>query len=758
MLAIAFLNPMLLWALPLAAVPIVIHLLNRRRFQRVPWAAMEFLLAAMKRNRKRLRMEQWLVLLLRTLAVLLLVSLVSRPQLGGGSLLGTRTHHVIVLDDSASMTQRTGSSTLFDRAQDRVRALADDLTLRRSGDLFSIVRASHATQPDMWGEHVGPELGRRVGARLKEWTVGDGAPDFGAVLKATQQRASAVQEASRTEYYVVSDQRAHDWATDDDKPRPAVVAAIAAMKADKEHITVLGIGGQQPNLAVTEIHLTDRAAVAGVSVAFAVDVQNFGLDATQPTTVAVEIDGKSQVVRPVPQLAPGERVAIPITHTFQQAGFHRVDAQLEATEHYPIDDHRSFALEVREKSKVLLVDGEPDEEQGECFFLQTAFEPTGEGISGIESQTVTDTILADTDLEPFDLIWLCNVQAPSAATAQRLEKFVAAGGGLVISVGALVDATRYNDLFWRDGKGLLPLPLGEIAGDPDRPEHAMLVRKDHPICGTLGELLDFVTSRVLLVKRWLTIVDDGKQNAAIIARIRDAEGPPLLVTRSYGSGGGEVALWAITADAFWSNMPSTDLMLVYANQLHHFAARRRDTSGTNLLTDGVYRLTLDPGIYRADVTVRSLEAEGEEQTFTAAEPAPAVATRPEEVASKPDEGKKDVAVPSPAQSNELTLTVPMTEVRQLGAYEVELARHDGSVEKRMFARNAPIAESRLIGFLDSGWMRLYPTELQARVTFINEGGGLGAASGEGEIWRWLAGALLLGLLLESLLAWRFGRR
>src|SRR3990172_4607818 len=139
MLAFAFLNPLLLWALPLAAVPIVIHLLNRRRFHRIPWAAMEFLLAAMKRNRKRLRMEQWLVLLLRTLAVLFLVSLVSRPQLGGGGLLGTRTHHVVVLDDSASMTQRTGSTVLFERAQDRIRALADDLSARRSGDLFSIV-------------------------------------------------------------------------------------------------------------------------------------------------------------------------------------------------------------------------------------------------------------------------------------------------------------------------------------------------------------------------------------------------------------------------------------------------------------------------------------------------------------------------------------------------------------------------------------------------------------------------------------------
>ncbi|MEY3160846.1 MAG: hypothetical protein RIT25_837, partial [Planctomycetota bacterium] len=70
MLLLAFLNPMLLWALPLCAVPIVIHLLNRRRFQVKQWAAMEYLLNAMKRNRKRMRMEQWLVLLLRVLAVL----------------------------------------------------------------------------------------------------------------------------------------------------------------------------------------------------------------------------------------------------------------------------------------------------------------------------------------------------------------------------------------------------------------------------------------------------------------------------------------------------------------------------------------------------------------------------------------------------------------------------------------------------------------------------------------------------------------
>jgi hypothetical protein len=78
--------------------------------------------------------------------------------------------------------------------------------------------------------------------------------------------------------------------------------------------------------------------------------------------------------------------------------------------------------------------------------------------TGIEAQVVADSALDETDLAPFDVVWLCNVQAPSQAGAKKLEDFVAAGGGLVVTAGALVDAQRWNELLWRDGQGLLPMP------------------------------------------------------------------------------------------------------------------------------------------------------------------------------------------------------------------------------------------------------------------------------------------------------------
>ena len=64
-----------------ASVPIVIHLLNRRKFREVPWAAMRFLLAAIRKNRRRIRIEQWLLLAIRTLIILLVVTAMAKPFL-----------------------------------------------------------------------------------------------------------------------------------------------------------------------------------------------------------------------------------------------------------------------------------------------------------------------------------------------------------------------------------------------------------------------------------------------------------------------------------------------------------------------------------------------------------------------------------------------------------------------------------------------------------------------------------------------------
>src|SRR3954465_11029530 len=109
----------------LAAIPIIIHILNRRRFKTVDWAAMEFLLRALRRNRRRLRFEQWLLLAVRCCVLLFLGLALARPlgcnQTAIATLAARRAGlHVIVIDNSYSMAyeaDRAGAKTNFDQAK-----------------------------------------------------------------------------------------------------------------------------------------------------------------------------------------------------------------------------------------------------------------------------------------------------------------------------------------------------------------------------------------------------------------------------------------------------------------------------------------------------------------------------------------------------------------------------------------------------------------------------------------------------------------
>ena len=137
-----FLHPAFLWALPLAAVPIIIHLLNRRRFQRVDFAAIEFLRRAIKRTRRRLLLEDLLLLLFRTLAVIALILGLARPSTELPELLAQRPPRgkVVVLDTSLSMSHRSGGTSAFDRGLSETRSQLAQLD-SAMGDRAAIVVA-----------------------------------------------------------------------------------------------------------------------------------------------------------------------------------------------------------------------------------------------------------------------------------------------------------------------------------------------------------------------------------------------------------------------------------------------------------------------------------------------------------------------------------------------------------------------------------------------------------------------------------------
>src|SRR5262245_24622287 len=145
-----FLNPGFLFiAAALISVPIIIHLINRMRFKRIRWAAMEFLLKAQKRTRRRLIIEQLLLLALRCLMIGLVGFLVSRFIGCGDSNLGGKPNlHLVLLDDTPSMQDRWKEEgdwkNCFDVARNEILAkkIAKGLATSRTTDQLVLLPLS----------------------------------------------------------------------------------------------------------------------------------------------------------------------------------------------------------------------------------------------------------------------------------------------------------------------------------------------------------------------------------------------------------------------------------------------------------------------------------------------------------------------------------------------------------------------------------------------------------------------------------------
>ncbi len=739
MLALSFLNPALLWLLPLIAVPVIIHLLNRRRFKRVRWAAMEYLLAALRRNRRRLQMQQWLLLLLRTLAVALLVFLVTRPQLTGGVFGAARTLHVLCLDDSLSMTQRSGARDAWQEARDAVLTAVGKLAETRPGDVVTLLTLDAPQRPLLVGQRVGPQLQARVREAFSTMAqAGDGTGELATLLQRARALAAEQTDCARAEIVLYTDCRQVDWLGVDGRAKSDLAAAVMALDQETQHLRVVVLGGRDAeNVAVGAVRAKDRLVVAGVPATFEIEVTNRGLSASQPGELTVRFGhgaASSQRTFPLDGLQPGQSVQVAVQHTFREGGDSAVVASI-ARDAFAADDQRALALHVRAAVRCLLVDGDPGQrpEEAETYYLAAVLSPDLEVITGVDAVVVGEQGLAEEDLATFDIVWLCNVPAPAPPVTERLRAYVAGGGGLVVFTGNQIDPARYAEVLGTGRGGLLPLAFGEVSGDMKALRSAFLADAEHPLVGPEAEALTAILPGVL-VGRYHPLVEDAASGVTPIVRVGDARGPGLICAAEAAvAGQGRVVQIGTTADDYlqngWSHLAGFGPAYVtLCHRISAWAARAQDDASRNLGTRDVYRTSLDPGRFRADVTVRAGGEVGADKTFTAGEPA---------------DGKTD-----------LELAVPFADVRGFGTIELSLQRHDGGQDTRLLARNPPLREGELLRFTGSAFQRAYPPEAAARATFEEAAGGAGAESSGGDLARMLAFALLAALLLESLLAFR----
>jgi hypothetical protein len=199
----SFLQPWLLAALPIAALPVIIHLINQRRFQTIDWAAMRFLLEANRMSRGYARIRQWLILLARVLAIAGLIFMISRPLASGwlGLSGGGRPDTTLVLIDRSPSMEQVGQGTSSSKIETGVAQLVQTLNLLGS-TRWVLIDGSSAEA-------------REIESPDSILTVpGTQATSATASLPAMLQAAHDYVKNNRTgetEIWICSDLRANDW-------------------------------------------------------------------------------------------------------------------------------------------------------------------------------------------------------------------------------------------------------------------------------------------------------------------------------------------------------------------------------------------------------------------------------------------------------------------------------------------------------------------------------------------------------------------
>lgn len=618
-----FLFQSLLWiGLPLVALPLLIHLINMRRHQRIEWAAMDFLLESQKRNKKWILLRQILLLMLRTSAIALVVFMLAGPVLMSqwGSLLGSGlTHHIVLLDDTYSMADRWQETSAWNEAKRAVGEILDQATTNPGDQKVTLLRFSQAVNLSAGQEleFANRDLDRQTLDAVTSLLEKSPASETAVSPPEVFQAALALPDSADGEakvVYVISDFRRRQWTGN---PQAKQLLEDLRAKAADLHL-VQCVDEDRPNLAITQLEPESGIRAAGVETWMLLTVANYGDDPAVAVPVSITQDGHKLPAVEFDEIGPGEEVTRRFRVAFPGAGAHEVQAQLPA-DVLVTDNKRFFACEVPNTFPLLIIDGSPGGDDG--FYLRIALNPGGNSKPGWSPRVEPVSFLRDhKELDKFAAIFLLDVPRLDDAEVTALEEYVKAGGGLAIFLGPEAQRSFYNEALYRDGTGLLPVKLDvptQLLSDGEEGTADVQIT-DHPVFRVFAGQRNSFLSVAQVNFYFATEPLSREANPAVRVVARLHNNAPFVVEKDFGAGRVMVQLSKLspksTSLGVWSNWSLNPVFPVVVNELAGYLTATQRTADVQDVGSEL-RFALSEEDYEPEVQVHT-PGRAEEVTLT----------------------------------------------------------------------------------------------------------------------------------------------
>lgn len=553
-----FLNPLFFAGMAAMSVPLIVHLLHRRKIKQVDWGAMRFLLEMLAKRRRRIFLDELLLLLVRIALIACIAFAMVRPALHRSTIGAAKgitrqggTAAILLVDDSISASSGRAQPA-FESMKKLGVAYLDSLA---PGDEVSVLLMSQlgsaSSDPVFDIEAVKTTL-----SKLKPGYVASDIP--GLIEAGLNQLKRHVNPGS--EIVLLTDGRKDGW-QEENRPRwddlrrrlRGSKEAVAGTRARPQYILLSPlVAAVDDNIAITAVGMDRSLVSAGQPAGVTVTLANYGHQGARSVGVQATVDGQSIDSKQVEIPVNGQQEII-FPYTFPDPGSYAVEAVLvENHDFLAADDRRHLSVQVESSLPVLLVeDGLAQGLESKLGFLQHALSPEPDkagpfAVSRIPMSQFTPSMLLN-----YRAVVIGDARVLEPAMIDALERYVVGGGGVLVGLGPDSDSAMINRFWARGGEGFLPCPLGG-AMTPAAPALPAAINLGHAALAGFGSRNDEAW-RPAKVKSFYKLDTRDVKPANLDVLLRLDSGDPLVVERRRGLG--LVALFTTSLNADWSDLP-----------------------------------------------------------------------------------------------------------------------------------------------------------------------------------------------------------
>ncbi|MBX3006588.1 MAG: BatA and WFA domain-containing protein [Melioribacteraceae bacterium] len=420
-----FLNPAILFGLIALSIPILLHFLNLRKLKRVEFSTLAFLKELQKSKIRRIKIKQWLLLIIRSLIILFLVLAFARPTISTnyfGSSSAAKTSAVFIIDNTFSMSAIDENGSYLNQAKKRA---AELLNVFQNGDEVSIITVD---QPE---KKVSPIAGKESLKKLiDEIEISNVRRSINeSIISASQ----ILYESSNynKEIFVFTDFQSNSL-YDNDKE----LSSLKNVLEPYARIHFIDFSGDPVNnLSVSRFECLNQIFEQGKSIEFSVEVKNNSQN-SQSTLTSLFLNGQRKSQQSI-SLSGGESKSLYFETTLSDTGF--VEAFVEIEDDAIINDNRRFVSFLSPATmKILLV----YDNQSDAHFVELALRSGSKGLVSLTS--ISHQQIVSTNPTNFDAIFL--VGTKNFNPSNRINQYLERGGTLIVFPGTSEENNLYPNI------------------------------------------------------------------------------------------------------------------------------------------------------------------------------------------------------------------------------------------------------------------------------------------------------------------------